>query len=171
VEELEARAPGKLPNSTEQKEREREFFPALFIVFAELVVLRVHGGPAADLVSDEPQLRRDAVPDLAGVARIARGKAALCPDDRGEGSIEVAVEQRSFGFNERPKVVEEMPRHTVDRQPPKHNARVEFGEKPIFERFRVRVGRNYFAEKVLGGALRLLVVCVRHRVNKPSLSV
>jgi antitoxin (DNA-binding transcriptional repressor) of toxin-antitoxin stability system len=49
------------------------------VVFAELVVLRVHGGPAADLVAHKPQLRRDAVDisDLAGVARIARGKAAL----------------------------------------------------------------------------------------------
>ena len=29
------------------------------------------------------------ISDLAGVARIARGKAALRPQDRGEGSIEV----------------------------------------------------------------------------------
>jgi hypothetical protein len=68
-------------------------------------------------------------------------------------------------------VVEEMRGDAVDRQPPKHNARVELSEKSIFQRFRVRVGRDYFAEKLFGGALRLLVVCVRHRVYKPSLSV
>ena len=28
---------------------------------------------------------------------------------------------------------------------------MELGEKSIFERFRVRVGRNYFAEKLFGG--------------------
>src|SRR5216684_486373 len=86
------------------------------VVFADLVVFRVHGGPAADLVADEPQLRRDLVDisDLAGVVRIARGEAALCSEDRGEGSIEVAAKGRSFGFNEWPKVVEEMPCHAVD---------------------------------------------------------
>ena len=93
MEELESEAAGKPPNSTEQKERERGVFPLSF-VFAELVVLRKHGGPAANLVAHKPQVRRDAVDisDLAGVARIARGKAALRPQDRGEGSVEVAVE-------------------------------------------------------------------------------
>jgi hypothetical protein len=64
-------------------------------------------------------------------------------------SVEVPVEQRGFGLNERPKVVEEMTRHAVDRQSPKHDACVEFGEKSIFQRVGVRVGRNYFAEKIL----------------------
>src|SRR5712692_11681133 len=62
-----------------------------------------------------------------------------------------------------------MPCHAVDREPLKQNARVELGEKSIFHRLRVRVGRNYFAEKILGGALRLVVVCVRHRINNPAL--
>src|SRR2546425_6475190 len=67
------------------KKKESGGFSRSLVVFAELVVLRVHGGPAANLVAHKPQLRRHAVdiPDLAGVARIARGKVALCPEDRG----------------------------------------------------------------------------------------
>ena len=83
----------------------------------------------------------------------------------------IAVENGRFGFNEWRKVVEEVPRHAIDGQTPKQCRAIEFREKPIFERFRVRVGRNYVAEKLFGGALRLGVVCVRHRVYKPSLSV
>ena len=156
-----------------KRKRAGDFFPLSCCFCGPLVVLRKHGGPAADLVAHEPQLRRDAVniPDLAGVARIARGKAALCPKDGPEGSVEVPSKERSFGFNERPKVFEEVRRNAVDRQSPEHNARVEFGKRSIFERLRVRAGRNYFAAKLFGGALRLLVVCVRHRVYKPSLSV
>jgi hypothetical protein len=111
------------------------------------------------------------ISDLAGVPRVARGEAALRPQDRGEGSIKVAVEQRGFGFNERQKLVEEMARHAIDREPPKNNSRGEFDKKSIIQRLRVSVGRNYFAEELVRLALRLMIVCVRHRVYKPSLSV
>jgi len=110
------------------------------------------------------------ISDLAGVVRVARGKGALRPQDRGEGSIEVAVEQRGFGFNERQKLVEEMARHAIDREPPKNNSRGEFDNKSVIQRLRISVGRNYLAEELVRLALRLFVVCVRHRVNKPSLS-
>jgi hypothetical protein len=55
----------------------------LFFCAPELVVLRVHGGPAADLVADEPQVRWDAVyvSDLPGVSGVAPGKGALRPQD------------------------------------------------------------------------------------------
>jgi hypothetical protein len=89
------------------------------------------------------------ISDLAGVARISRGKVALCPEDRGEGSVEVAVKQRCFGFNERSKVLDEMRGNAVKRQAVKHNSRVEFAEKSIFDRMGVRVGRNYVTEKIL----------------------
>src|SRR5439155_15981152 len=74
---------------------EREVCSRSFFCVRELVVLRVHSGPAADFVPDKPQLRRDAVdiPDLTRVARITCRKAALRPQDGSEGSIEVAVEK------------------------------------------------------------------------------
>ena len=157
---------------SEQKERERDFFPLSFC-FCDLVVLRVHGSPAVDLVPDEPQLRRNPVDisDLAGVARIAGGKAALCPEDRGKGSIEIAVEKSCFGFNKGRQVVEEMPRHAIDGKTPKQHRAPQLRKASILDRLSVRVGRNYFSEKILRGTLRLIVVCVRHRVYKPSLSV
>ena len=46
---------------------------------------------------------------------------------------------------------------------------MELREESIFDPLLVGVGRDYFAEKLVRGALRLLVVCVRHRVynSKP----
>ena len=38
-----------------------------------LVVLRVHGGPAAYLVTDQPEVRRDAI-DVADLPDVARAK-------------------------------------------------------------------------------------------------
>jgi len=51
----------------------------------------------------EPQLRRNTkdISDPAGVAGITRREIAFCPEDGCEGSIEVPVEQRNFGFSER----------------------------------------------------------------------
>jgi hypothetical protein len=40
----------------------------------------------------------------------------------------------------------------------------------VFEGILVRVGGNYFAEEIVGIALQLLVVNVRHRFYKPTLS-
>jgi hypothetical protein len=126
-----------------------------------------------DFVSHQPQFRRDAVDisDLTRVARITCRKAALRAEDGGEGSIEVAVEEGRFGLNEGRKVVEEVLRHAIDRQAPKQCGAIELRKESIFDPLLVGVGRDYFAENLVRGALRLLVVCVRHRVYKPSLSL
>jgi hypothetical protein len=51
----------------------------------------------------EPQFRRNAkdIPDPTAVAGITRREIAFRPEDGCEGSIEVPVEQRTFGFSER----------------------------------------------------------------------
>ena len=111
------------------------------------------------------------VADLPGVSGVALGEAALRPEDRSEGSIEISVEQGRFRFDEGLKVVEEVPRHAVDKKPPERDSSAEFDKESVLNGFGVRVGRNDFPEELVRLALRLLVVCVRHRVNKPSLSV
>ena len=68
------------------------------------------------------------------------------------------------------KIVEGMTGHAIDGESAKHCRHVKLDEESIFEPLRVRVGVYYLAEEIVG-ALRLWVVCVRHRVNKPSLSV
>ena len=44
-------------------------------------------------------------------------------------------------------------------------------EDSVLDGLSVRVGRNAFAEKLFEGILRIGVVYLRHRLNKPSLSV
>jgi len=127
-------------------------------------VLRVHGGPATDLVSDKPELRRHDVDvaDLPGVSGVARREAALRAEDGGKGSMEIAVETGRFGLHERRKVVEEVPRHAINRQSAKQYGAIELRQESILDRLGVRVGVDYFAEEIVR-ALWLWVVCVRHR--------
>jgi len=47
--------------------------PLPFLLAEVLVVLRVHGGPAAYLVTDQPEVRRDAI-DVADLPDVARAK-------------------------------------------------------------------------------------------------
>ena len=92
------------------KKKESRSFSRSLVIFADLVILRVHGSPPTDLVPDEPQLRRDLIDisDLACVTRIAGGKAALCPEDRGKGFIEVDAEELRFSLSEWPKIVKKI---------------------------------------------------------------
>src|SRR5437660_1233724 len=84
----------------------------------ELVVLRVHGRPAPDLVSNKPELRRNGVnvPDLPGVPRVSLGEAALRFQDRGECSAKVSIKEGRLSLDKRLKVVKEVPRHAIDRE-------------------------------------------------------
>jgi hypothetical protein len=61
-------------------------------------------------------------------------------------------------------------RHAVDRELLKPSRHVKLDKESIFKPLRVRVRVDYFAEGIVG-ALRLWFVSIRHRVNKPSLSV
>jgi hypothetical protein len=155
------------------KRKRAGVFPALFILLPGLVVLRVHGGPTADLISNKPELRRNAVyvADLPGVSGVALGEGALGTQDRGKGSAKVSFEEERLSLNNGRKIVKEVTCHTVNREFLKPSWRVELDENSILKRLGVRVGVDYFAEGFVGLALRLLVVNVRHRVNKPSLSV
>jgi len=83
--------------------------PLPFLLAEVLVVLRVHGGPAAYLVTDQPEVRRDAidVADLPGVARVALGEGTLCSQNRGECPAKVPIEEVRLSLNTGLKIVEE----------------------------------------------------------------
>jgi hypothetical protein len=129
------------------------------------VVLRVHGGPAADRVSHEPEFRRDGVDiaDLAGVPRIALGPGALRLQDRGKRPIDIAVEERRFSFGTGRKVVEEVPRHPVHRESSEGDMLCEINESAVVKRFLVGVGRDDLAEEIIESVVR---VVVGHKVDK-----
>jgi len=153
-----------LQKTPSKKERAREIFSPTLFLRRTLVILRVHGRPAADLVPDEPEFRRDAVDiaDLSGIAGIALGKTALRLEDRGQRLVEVAVEESGLAVYERLQIIEEVPGHTVHREPEEGDVRPDFDEDAVVEGFAVGVGRNDLPEEIVKSGRS---VVLGHRVD------
>jgi hypothetical protein len=93
---------------------------AIHPLCSRLVVFRVHGGPAADFVADEPQLRGNGidVPDFAPVAGIALCESDLGGEETPESAAEIPVVERlCCGLGKRLQVIVEVPGHPVDWTP------------------------------------------------------
>jgi predicted deacetylase len=104
------------------------------------------------LISYKPELRRNSadVADLSGVSGAALGEGALGAQDRGECSANVPIQEGRLRLNKGCKIVEEVPRHAVDREFLKPGWQVELDENSILKGFGVRVGVDYFAEGIVG---------------------
>jgi hypothetical protein len=114
-----------------------------------LVIFRVHRRPAADFVSDKPQIRRDApdVADFASVVGRALGETAFRPEDRGERLFEVTAGSRRIGLGKGFEVVEEVARHAVHRESEEPAAAQisEIDEDAVLDCFSVGVDADGFA--------------------------
>jgi hypothetical protein len=127
-------------------------------LFAELVVLRKHEGQSPDFVRDEPQI----------LAPVVCGPPAVIDFD-GEHVLHGLGKRTDVGQADSHLFCEMVKDRAGDAIDP---AGAGKGDKdPVLDSLSVRVGRNDFPEEFVRLTLGLVVVCVRHRVYKPSLGV